>query len=70
MAEANRCVDKKGGEIAVEKIDDKAYRDMIYKQGKFKQYSKNVDENPECINAVVIKNRHGNRGTYYHQFLQ
>ena len=31
MAEANRGVDKKGGEIAVEKIDDKAYRDMIYK---------------------------------------
>ena len=45
------------------KLDDKAYRDMMYKQGKLKYHSKNADENPECINAVVIKNRHGNRGT-------
>jgi len=24
---------------------------------------KNAEENPECMNAVIIKNRHGNRGT-------
>lgn len=90
MAQANRVVDKKGGDIAVEKIDssdiqdsarieqdsdqvialyrnikldDKAYRDMLFKQGKLKYNSKNAEENPECMNAVIIKNRHGNRGT-------
>lgn len=25
--------------------------------------AKNAEENPECMNAVIIKNRHGNRGT-------
>lgn len=30
---------------------------------KLKYESKNADENPECINAVIIKNRHGERGT-------
>lgn len=90
LAQSNRIVDKKGGDMAVEKIDssdiqdsarieqdsdqvialyrnikfdDKAYRDMLFKQGKLKYNSKNADENPECMNAVVIKNRHGNRGT-------
>ena len=90
LAQANRIVDKKGGDMAVEKIDssdiqdsarieqdsdqvialyrnikfdDKAYRDMLFKQGKLKYNSKNADENPECMNAVVIKNRHGRRGT-------
>ena len=90
LAQANRIVDKKGGDMAVEKIDssdiqdsarieqdsdqvialyrnikldDKAYRDMLFKQGKLKYNSKNADENPECMNAVVIKNRHGSRGT-------
>lgn len=90
MAQANRVIDKKGGDSAIEKIessdiqdsarieqdsdqvialyrniklDDKMYRDKLYKQGKLKYNSKNADENPECINAMVIKNRHGDRGT-------
>lgn len=90
LAQANRIVDKKGGDMAVEKIDssdiqdsarieqdsdqvialyrnikldDKTYRDMLFKQGKLKYNSKNADENPECMNAIIIKNRHGSRGT-------
>ncbi|WP_195989455.1 DnaB-like helicase C-terminal domain-containing protein [Clostridium sp. D53t1_180928_C8] len=90
LAQANRVVDKKNGDMAVEKIDssdiqdsarieqdsdqvialyrnikldDKVYRDMLFKQGKLKYHSKNADENPECMNAVIIKNRHGSRGT-------
>ena len=90
MAQANRVVDKKGGDMAIEKIDssdiqdsarieqdsdqvialyrnikldDKMYRDALFKKGKLKYSSKNADENPECINAILIKNRHGDRGT-------
>lgn len=90
MAQANRVVDKKGGDMAIEKIDssdiqdsarieqdsdqvialyrnikldDKMYREALFKKGKIKYSSKNADENPECINAILIKNRHGDRGT-------
>ena len=90
MAQANRVVDKKGGDMAIEKIDssdiqdsarieqdsdqvialyrnikldDKMYREALFKKGKLKYSSKNADENPECINAILIKNRHGDRGT-------
>lgn len=90
LAQANRMLDKRNGDIAVEKIDssdiqdsarieqdsdqvialyrnikldDRAYKDMLFKQGKLRYNSKNADENPECINAIVIKNRHGSRGT-------
>ena len=90
MAQANRVVDKKGGDMAIEKIDssdiqdsarieqdsdqvialyrnikldDKMYRETLFKKGKLKYSSKNADENPECINAILIKNRHGDRGT-------
>ena len=45
------------------KLDDKIYRDKLFRLGKLKYESKNADENPECINAVIIKNRHGERGT-------
>lgn len=90
LAQANRMVDKRGGDIPLEKIDssdiqdsarieqdsdqvialyrnikldDRVYRDMMFRQGKLRYNSKNADENPECINVVVIKNRHGSRGT-------
>ena len=90
MAQANRVIDKKGGDIAIEKIessdiqdsarieqdsdqvialyrniklDDRMYKDKLQRLGKLKYESKNADENPECINAIVIKNRHGDRGT-------
>lgn len=90
MAQANRVVDKKGGDMAIEKIDssdiqdsarieqdsdqvialyrnvkldDKMYKDILFKKGKLNYSSKNADENPECINAIIIKNRHGDRGT-------
>ncbi len=45
------------------KLDDRVYRDMMFRQGKLRYNSKNADENPECMNVVVIKNRHGGRGT-------
>lgn len=45
------------------KLDDRVYRDMMFRQGKLRYNSKNADENPECMNVVVIKNRHGSRGT-------
>ena len=81
MAQANRVIDKKVGDNAVEKIDssdiqdsarieqdsdqviglyrnvkldDKMYRENLFNQGKLKYNSKN---------AVIIKNRHGDRGT-------
>lgn len=90
LAQANRMVDKRGGDIPLEKIDsgdiqdsarieqdsdqvialyrnikldDRVYRDMMFRQGKLRYNSKNADENPECMNVVVIKNRHGRRGT-------
>ena len=90
MAQANRVIDKKVGDNAVEKIDssdiqdsarieqdsdqviglyrnvkldDKMYRENLFNQGKLKYNSKNADDNPECMNAVIIKNRHGDRGT-------
>lgn len=90
MAQANRVIDKKVGDNAVEKIDssdiqdsarieqdsdqviglyrnvkldDKMYRENLFNQGKLKYNSKNADDNPECMNAVIIKNRHGGRGT-------
>lgn len=90
LAQANRMVDKRGGDIPIEKIDsgdiqdsarieqdsdqvialyrnikldDRVYRDMMFRQGKLRYNSKNADENPECMNVVVIKNRHGSRGT-------
>nr|WP_299997642.1 DnaB-like helicase C-terminal domain-containing protein [uncultured Clostridium sp.] len=83
MAQANRMVDKRGGDISLEKmdssdiqdsdqvialyrnikLDDRVYRDMMFRQGKLRYNSKNADENPECMNVVVIKNRHGSRGT-------
>ena len=76
-------VDKRGGDISLEKmdssdiqdsdqvialyrnikLDDRVYRDMMFRQGKLRYNSKNADENPECMNVVVIKNRHGSRGT-------
>lgn len=45
------------------KLDDSMYKDKLQKQGKIKYESRNADENPECINAIIIKNRHGDRGT-------
>lgn len=89
LSQANRMVDKRGGDIPLEKIDsgdiqdsarieqdsdqvialyrnikldDRVYRDMMFRQGKLRYNSKNADENPECMNVVVIKNRHGSRG--------
>lgn len=90
VAQANRVVDKRSGEMAIEKIDasdiqdsarieqdsdqvvalyrnikldDKMYKDKLFKKGKLRYNSSDADENPECMNAVVIKNRHGERGT-------
>ena len=90
VAQANRVVDKRAGDMAIEKIDasdiqdsarieqdsdqvialyrnikldDKKYKDKLFKMGKIRYNSTDADENPECMNAVVIKNRHGERGT-------
>lgn len=45
------------------KLDDKMYRESLFKKGKIKYNSKNAENNPECMNVVVLKNRHGERGT-------
>ena len=45
------------------KLDDKMYRESLIKKGKIKYNSKNAENNPECMNVVVLKNRHGERGT-------
>lgn len=90
IAQANRVVDRRTGDMAIEKIeasdiqdsarieqdsdqvialyrnvklDDKKYRDKLFRMNKLKYNSSDADENPECMNAVVIKNRHGERGT-------
>lgn len=41
------------------KFDDKAYRDFMFKKGKIDYYSMEADKNPNCINAIIMKNRHG-----------
>ena len=90
IAQANRVVDKRSGEMDIEKIDasdiqdsarieqdsdqvvalyrnikldDKLYKDKLFKKGKLRYNSSDADENPECMNAIVIKNRHGERET-------
>ena len=90
LAQANRSVDKRTSDMAIEKIDasdiqdsarieqdsdqvialyrnikldDKMYRESLFKKGKIKYNSKNAENNPECMNVVVLKNRHGERGT-------
>ncbi|CUO65379.1 primary replicative DNA helicase [Clostridium disporicum] len=90
VAQANRGVDKKSGEILLDrlstsdiqdsvrieqdsdqviglyrdlKLDDKAYRDFMLKKGKIDYYSMDADKNPNCINAIIMKNRHGEIGT-------
>lgn len=90
VAQANRSIDKKCGDIPVDKIsasdiqdsarieqdsdqviglyrefkfDDRAYRDFMFKKNKIDYYSMDADKNPNCINAIIMKNRHGERGT-------
>lgn len=90
VAQANRTIDKRAGDIAIEKIDasdiqdsarieqdsdqvialyrnikldDKLYLGNLVKKGKIRYNSVDADENPECMNVIVIKNRHGERGT-------
>ncbi|AYE35184.1 hypothetical protein CP523_12545 [Clostridium septicum] len=45
------------------KLDNKMYRDEFRKSGKLNLNSKNSEVNPNCINAVILKNRHGEKGT-------
>lgn len=90
VAQANRSIDKKCGDIPIDKIsasdiqdsarieqdsdqviglyrefkfDDRAYRDFMFKKNKIDYYSMDADKNPNCINAIIMKNRHGERGT-------
>ena len=46
------------------KFQDKAYRERMFKEGKLDYNSKMADKNPECINVIVKKNRHGNIDTF------
>lgn len=90
MAQANRAIDKKSGDTAIDKIsssdiqdsarieqdsdqiiglyrdiklDDKVYRHLLQKGGKLDYTSMDADKNSECMNAIIMKNRHGERGT-------
>ena len=90
VAQANRSIDRKTGDTAVDKIsasdiqdsarieqdsdqiiglyrdiklDDKVHRDLLSKRGKINYSSMDADKNPECMNAIIMKNRHGERGT-------
>ena len=45
------------------KLDDKMYRDRLYKSNEIKYTSKNAEVNPNCINVLILKNRHGESGT-------
>lgn len=44
------------------RFDDRAYRDKMFRDGKVDYDSKDAKENPNCINAIILKNRHGGRG--------
>lgn len=90
VAQANRTVDKRTSDMAIERIDasdiqdsarieqdsdqvialyrnikfdDKLYKHTMFKKGKIDYNSRDATKNPECINAVVLKNRWGEIGT-------
>ena len=90
VAQANRSIDRKTGDSAIDKIssgdiqdsarieqdsdqiiglyrdiklDDKVHRDLLQRKGKLDYSSMDADKNPECMNAIIMKNRHGERGT-------
>ena len=80
VAQANRGVDKKSGEILLDRLSTSdiqdsvrieqdsdqvigLYRDFVLKKGKIDYYSMDTDKNPNCINAIIMKNRHGEIGT-------
>lgn len=44
------------------KLENPAYRDEMSIEGKVNYNSKSADENPNCINAMILKNRHGEKG--------
>lgn len=44
------------------RFDDRAYKDNKFREGKVDYDSKDAKENPNCINAIILKNRHGGRG--------
>ena len=90
MAQANRTVDRRVGDSAIEKIDaadiqdsarieqdsdqlialyrnvkldDAIYRNKMYRNNEISLNSKQAEKNPNCINAIIMKNRHGERGS-------
>ncbi|MBX7404848.1 replicative DNA helicase [Clostridium chauvoei] len=44
------------------KLENLAYRDEMSRNGKINYNSRSADENPNCINAIILKNRHGGKG--------
>ena len=44
------------------RFDDRAYRDKMFREGNVDYDSKDSKENPNCINTIILKNRHGGRG--------
>lgn len=44
------------------RFDDRAYTDRMFREGNIDYNSKDAKENPNCINAIILKNRHGGRG--------
>ena len=46
------------------KFQDRAYKERMFKEGKLDYNSKMADKNPECINVIIKKNRHGTIDTF------
>ena len=45
------------------KLDDNMTRDFLFKENKLDYSSTNAEKNPECINFIICKNRHGEKKT-------
>ena len=44
-------------------LDNPIVRQILTREGKIDYNSKNADENPNCVNLTILKNRHGVKNT-------
>ena len=45
------------------KLDNEKFRKHLAREGKIYDKSTNADENPNCVNLTILKNRHGVKNT-------
>lgn len=45
------------------KLDNEKFREHLEREGKIYDKSTNADENPNCVNLTILKNRHGVKTT-------